>query len=892
MSIDPGTRIGVYEIAEAIGAGGMGEVYRATDKTLKRDVAIKVLPKYFAEDEDRIARFRREAELLASLNHPNIAQIYGLEETDGTTAIVMELVDGPTLADRIQDGPLPPDEALAIALQITGALEAAHALSIVHRDLKPANIKIKTDGTIRVLDFGIAKGVDPQAVSSGSPVMTTPAVTQTGMILGTAAYMSPEQARGKFVDERTDIWAFGCLLYEMLTGQPAFGGEDVMLTLARVLDRETDMNSLPGTISRAVRHTIKLCLAKDPARRIADIRDVRLALEGRFETEMPADVPQAAKKTPAWRRALLPVAALAVGGAIGAVVVASLTVDQPKFLTQFAIDVEQRTGSNPIAISPDGQRIVYAANDQLYVRRLDQTGNTAIPGTEGGQYPFFSPDGDTVAFFTNNELKTVGFAGEIPTVIAAIDQARGLVGTWGDNGQIYFGKSGSYPMFRVSAFGGTPEVFAELGDYSDFDYPQLLPGGEWLMFSASKTNGNFNDADIVVQNLATGEREIVHEGGHYARYLDTGHLVFVHDGILNAALFDLDTRSIEPPIVPVVQEVAAESGGGLAGYAIAANGTLVYASGSATGGASLIAHVDDDGNATPLTTELHNHGSIRLSPDSTRLAAEITDEGTGNIHIWIVDLDADDGEQLTFDGTINRSPVWTPDGEEIVYWSDRDGGALWIQSADGSDEPRKLFDGTDQLVPTDFIDDSTLLYTEASDATQLDILTVDIDSDDPPIPFLATEFSESEAKVGPTGEWIVYQSNEAGVQRLFVRPWPPTGGGQKAVSEDFGVIPIWSGGGDAIYFIDNGQMMTASVRYTPTTITISREQQRYDFNTYFVRFATTAGSRPFDYMEHDGVPGIVALQPSAGDATEALLEARLNIVLNWLEYLKERVPVE
>jgi serine/threonine protein kinase len=310
MALEPGARFDVYEVAESIGAGGMGEVYRAKDLDLKRDVAIKILPESFASDADRLTRFQREAEILATLNHPNIAQVYGFEKFDGQTAIVMELVDGPTLADRIEEGPIPPDEAMGIALQVVAALEAAHQKGIVHRDLKPANVKVGEDGTVKVLDFGISKPIDPSAISGGSPVAATPAVTQTGVILGTAAYMSPEQARGKLVDQRTDVWAFGCLLFEMLTGQPAFGGEDMMLTLARVLANDTDLGSIPGTISPAVRHTIGLCLEKDPKKRIHHIGDVRLALEGTFETELPRSS-QAVAKRSVWRRAL-PIAAAVV----------------------------------------------------------------------------------------------------------------------------------------------------------------------------------------------------------------------------------------------------------------------------------------------------------------------------------------------------------------------------------------------------------------------------------------------------------------------------------------------------------------------------------------------------------------------------------------------------
>ena len=900
VTLAGGTRLGAYEIVEQIGSGGMGEVYRATDTSLKRDVAIKVLPPFFAEDQDRLARFRREAELLASLNHPNIAHIYGLEESEGATAIVMELVEGPTLADRITEGPLLPDEALAIARQITGALEAAHALSIVHRDLKPANIKLKSDGTVKVLDFGIAKGIDPQAVSGGSPVMTTPAVTQTGMILGTAAYMSPEQARGKFVDERTDIWAFGCLLYEMLTGQPAFGGEDVMLTLARVLDRETDMSSIPGTISRAVRHTIRLCLEKDPAKRIADIRDVRLALEGRFESELPAGMAQAAVRSPLWRRTLGPIMILFVGVAIG-VVVSTRLVDEPSGdVTRFSFDTEAPIGNgdngDPIAISPNGQLVVYHKNNQLYLRRLDQRQSTPIPGTENGHDVFFSPDGRQVAFFTDDELKAVGFSGEQPTVLAAIKPATGLVGTWDERDRILFGQGGSYPIYEVPAVGGTPEVLAELGDYADLDYPQVLPGGEWVLFSAAKMNGNWSEANIVVQNIATGDREVVHEGGHFARYVDTGHLVFVREGVLYAVVFDLATRQIVPPIVPLEQDVSYNEGSGQASYAIAQNGTLVYAPGTAAGGDSVLVAAALDGTAHTLTTEPHAYGSLRVSPDATRVAAEITDPGSGDIHIWIVDLAADDEEQLTFDGAVNRNPVWTPDGESIIYASDRDGvNAVWMKSADGTGEPLRLFETGDSLVvPEDMLDDSTLLYDAIGARGDTDLITYEIENGDEPVPFLASKANELYGRVSPNGRWIAYMSDESGEPRIYVRPYPATGGGQRAVSSNSGFLPVWSASGDQIYYLGQGGMMAAAVQTTPTSISVERAVEIFDFSGRFLGALGGSRSRPFDYLEGEAMSGIVVLQSPVDDAAEANAGdvPRLNVVLNWFEELRERVPVK
>ncbi|MGD8324603.1 MAG: protein kinase, partial [Gammaproteobacteria bacterium] len=529
MSLAPGTRFGAYEIGDAIGAGGMGEVYRATDTNLKRDVAVKVLPATFAEDADRVARFKREAEVLASLNHANIAQIYGLEKADGQTVIVMELVEGPTLANRIAQGPIPADEALGIAQQVADALEAAHGAQVVHRDLKPENIKLKPGGTIKVLDFGIAKSLDAQAVSGGrSPVMTTPAVTETGVILGTAAYMSPEQARGHPVDQRTDIWAFGCLLFEMLTGQPAFGGEDVMLTLARVLDRETDLSSIPGTISRAVRHTIKLCLEKNPRKRIADIRDVRLALEGAFEPES-ADVRQSESAAPAGRSYVPLIAAAVAGAALTWLLSAGFEATPPREVRRsiHVVPADQplnNPGPPLIAISPDGSRIAYGADGALYLRRLSELEARQVPGTAGEEpiTPVFSPDGEWLLYgaFTSGELKRISTDGGTPITILPQWTQGGW--RWDSDDMIRYGDS-ACQIRQLAPAGGTPELIVEEEGFTCFE-PMLLPGGDKLLFER-RPDAAPEQPEIAIRSLIDDETTVLFPGKQ-PQLIEPGYLVY------------------------------------------------------------------------------------------------------------------------------------------------------------------------------------------------------------------------------------------------------------------------------------------------------------------------------------------------------------------------------
>jgi len=707
MAIAAGERFGPYEVVEQIGVGGMGEVYRATDTKLKRDVAVKVLPDSFASDEDRLARFRREAEVLASLNHPNIAQIFGLEDAGGGTVIVMELVDGPTLADRIATGPIPPDEALGIARQIADALEAAHDRQIVHRDLKPQNIKLRPDGTIKVLDFGIAKALDAQAISGGrSPVMTTPAVTETGVILGTAAYMSPEQARGKPVDQRADIWAFGCLLFEMLTGQPAFGGEDVMLTLARVLDRDTDMSSMPGTISPAVRHTIKLCLEKDPRKRISDIRDVRLALAGKFDSEMPFDM-RASTARSGSRRALLAVGIAAVALLAGAAAwfTKPAPASAPEIVTRFDYPLPNGvTLRDPITsvldIAPNGKFFVFNGSDGLYVRAMDDTGARLIPGTGGNVADVVvSPDGRELAYFRADsgpvQLVKIAISGGAPVML--VDSLANPFGmSWESDGTILYGQPDG--IWRVSENGGTPVRIVETEAPEQVYGPQVLPGGDWLLFTLARTSGpnRWNEADIVVQSLASGERRVLRSGGSDARYLPTGHLAYVFENVLFASAFDPATLELDDERVSLIQGVRTADGAGVIGgsgfYALSNNGTLVYVPGAAGAGATRpekrLAWVDRLGNAEPLSVRADDYTMARVSPDGTKIALVVGStlpRSDPAPDIYIFDLETENLTQLTFDPEADDGPVWSRDGRRIFFRSYRQNGsgAVYAIPSDG-----------------------------------------------------------------------------------------------------------------------------------------------------------------------------------------------------------------
>jgi serine/threonine-protein kinase len=768
MALEPGKRVGSYEVVEPIGSGGMGEVWRATDSALKRDVALKVLPQAFVEDRDRLARFRREAEILASLNHPNIATIHGLEQADGQTVIVMELIAGPTLADRLEEGPIPSHEVMGIALQVAAALEAAHEKGIVHRDLKPANVKLRPDGTIKVLDFGISKPIDPMGISGGTAVAATPAVTQTGIILGTAAYMSPEQARGRFVDQRTDIWAFGCLLFEMLTGQPAFAGEDVMAILARVIDRDTDLSSMPGTISPAVRHTIRLCLQKDPRTRIADIRDVRLALEGAFETDI-GSVREARIEAPPWRRAAALLSMLLLGLIVAGSAVWIMRAPEPPQVTKFEHRLPDGvTFGNlldpVIAVSPQGDMIAYAAGNAVWVRSLDDLEARRLDQLEEffPMHLVFAPDAKSLAYWSpaTRRLMRVDVSGGSAVPITTTNGTP-MQPSWAPTGDILFSQVGQ--ILQVPANGGEePRLLTATPGLPN--HPILLPGEKWLLYGL--------DSSIRAYELETGESMELFPG-MLPHYVGSGHLVYFDDGGLLARTFDPETATYGGA-VSVVENVLRVAAGSAPQFALSESGTLVYLEGESAGQAasSALAIADTSGNIELLNLPERAYQGVSVSPDGLRIALSIADANDDS-EIFIYDLSGQSEiRQLTNSGGIHDFPSWK-DARTVLFSSNRDGNRrIYEQSIEGGSAtplttPRA--EGDEHNLPV-ISPDGKLVFTSSVPVATIMIKAFDGE----PEPLINHGTVQAAGSFSPDGAAIAYVAiTNSTSPRVYVARYPP-----------------------------------------------------------------------------------------------------------------------
>jgi serine/threonine-protein kinase len=720
MTMTPGTKLGPYVVTTPLGAGGMGEVWRARDTRLHRDVAVKILPDAFAHDADRLARFEREARTLASLNHPNIAQVYGLEESRGdrpaaplVQAIVMELVEGPTLADRIAQGPIPLDDALPIAKQIADALESAHEEGIVHRDLKPANVKLRPDGTVKVLDFGLAKAVAAPGADvdvSQSPTLTV-AATQQGIVLGTAAYMSPEQAKGRATDRRTDIWAFGCLLYEMLTGRAAFEGEDVSEILASVISGGVDLDSLPARIHPRLRRLLARCLEKNPKRRFRDIGDVLFELDELIAGAGDADVRLPAATTGLRARWLVSgvaagvLAAAVLGAAAGWLV----RPEGPPPVNRIVETLPEghrlaAEGQGSVAVSPDGRAFVYATTDGLYLRRLTPRDPVLIRGTEGiSRAPVFSPDGAWIGYFDgrDRQLKRVPIGGGLPYLLAAVDPGIFRGWSWGSDGTIVM--SLTEGIFSLPEYGGTPSLIVAAEGGEEFDHPRLLPGGEWVLFSVTSATGpgRWDQAEVVVASLVTSERKVLIRGGSDARYVPTGHLVYAQEFTLFAVPFDLGSMELPEGVspVPVVAGVQRPPSlidqSGTAHYDLSPEGTLVHVRGD---GAAITARTlglaDRAGQVERLPLRPLAYFNPRISVDGQVAVEAVGDDGTSAV--WVLAPDTDSASRrLTLAGNSGR-PVWTPDGKWVTFTSNRDGAwSIWRRRADGSGDAERLTTAAD-----------------------------------------------------------------------------------------------------------------------------------------------------------------------------------------------------
>ena len=923
MSLAAGTRIGSFEIVGSLGTGGMGEVYRARDTVLNRDVAVKVLPAPLALDPDRMARLRREAQLLASLNHPNIAHIHGLEQAGETLALVMELVDGPTLADRIADGAMPLSEVLPIARQIADALIAAHEQGIIHRDLKPANIKVKVDGAVKVLDFGLAKSVGADGVDAtshasyvtASPTITSPAMTQAGVILGTAAYMSPEQAKGRPADKRSDVWAFGCIVYEMLAGKRAFEGDDVGDTLAAVIRGEPDWTALPSDLPRPLRAFIQGCLEKDRARRIGHISTARFVLDERTIETTPVALPPDARPRPsAWRR-LVPLMATVV--LVAAATSAAWWWQRPsvpsQIVTRFSFPLLEGldfgdSGLRVLAISRDGTQIAYLANRRLFLRSIAAMEPRPISGSEVSNQPIvagvvFSPDGRSIAFWTgtgldSGTLKKIAVTGGTPVVLGETGFPMGL--TWDASGILY-GRAGG--VMRMAENGGQPELLVPVKDGLPW-LPQMMPGGKEVLFTlvAGDAFGGgiepWDNGRIVVQSLQTGDRTTLPQKGRDASYVPPGHIVYASGGGLFAVPFDASRRQVTGGAVPVVDEIRGPNLGattlGTAYYGVSDTGTLVFVRGASRPAvAQDLAFVDRKGTVEALHLRPSEFRYPRVDPDGMRVAVEVGDVRSANI--WIYDLTGRvSPRQLTFGGH-NRFPVWSGDGQRVLFQSDREGDlAIFSQRADGSSMPERLTrpDKGSAHVPRSWSNDgrtvlfNSVLSTKEAGALRTSLFALSLpDGKVEPFGDVPSSARPIHAAFSPNGRWVVYDLGETlFMPSVYVQPFPPTGA-KYLVSP--GAAPAWSHDGRQLFVggRQSGALGVQTVITTqPFTLGNPEEQPRPGFITSATDFA-----RMYDVMPDGRIIGVVAAADTAPTSRNA---PEIHVVVNWTEELKRLAPAK
>jgi serine/threonine-protein kinase len=930
MALDPGTRVGPYDIISALGAGGMGEVYRARDTKLNREVALKILPDTFTHDPDRVARFKREAQVLASLNHPHIAQIYGLEEQEernGQAAvafIAMELADGEDLAQRIARGPIGVDDALPIARQIADALEAAHEQGIVHRDLKPANIKVRADGTVKVLDFGLAKALEPATAATAtgtmSPTITTPAMTQAGVILGTAAYMSPEQAKGRVVDKRTDIWAFGCVLYEMLTGRRPFEGEDVSDTLAAVLRGDPNWSTLPSATPPQIRTLLRRCLQKDPKKRLPHIGIARLEIDedaSHISTRGAEPEPAAT-----WRR-LVPYAIAAMVASLLTLAAVwrptgaanpRLTLTERLTITLPPTAAAQPTFGGP-AVSADGTRIVYVGSTPdggraLYLRLLDQLEPRPLPGTENAGDPFFSPDGESVAFFTgtpgspNQTLKTVAVRGGAAVTIATMP-GLSVGGSWGTDGEIRVastpgpvgGPGQFHSVYVVPGSGGSARPIPALTATKDRSYgwPDVLPDGRHMLVSV-RTGQTYSESHIDVTSLDGKSVRTVVENGYHARYVSSGHIVYMFARDLLAVPFDLSQLKTTGPPVMIAEKIGLTGSfaRGQEPFDVSQTGMLVYGDFAAAGNLlrRAMVWVDRKGSEEPIGAPYRAYAYPRISPDGSRVAIDLRDEG---YDIWIWDFNRRSLSRITSDPAQDTYPVWMPDGR-LAFTSQRASGGgfnVFIQNADGTGDPEQLTEGSLVRTSNSITPDGTQLIVrdQSEGADDLVALSLKDRSTSPnPRPMTAlvrTKFNERNGEVSPDGRWLAYQSDESGREEIYVRPFPNTDAARWTISSDGGSRPVWARNGRELFYVAGQtplpvRMMRVAID-TTKGFSATVPQQLFE-GRYYVDRGPTVRGRTYD-IAPDGQRFLMIKDASAGESAPSPVSPPLVIVLNWPELL-------
>ena len=888
-----------YEITAEIGKGGMGEVYQAKDTKLGRDVAIKVLPEEFALDTDRVARFQREAKLLASLNHPNIAAIYGLEESEGTHFLVMELIEGDTLSDRIKTGPIPVEEALKLALQMAEALEAAHEKGVIHRDLKPANIKVTPEGKVKILDFGLAKAYagDQENLSPMDSPTISAAATQQGVILGTAAYMSPEQAKGIPVNTRADIWAFGVVLFEMLTGRQSFTGETASETLASVMKSEPEWDWLPPNLHSRIRLLLERCLEKQPKNRYSGISDARVDIQkalidpsGVITKLIPiAESQKNSRQTLLWAS----IAVILI--IIAATVIWNIRTPEPPKVMRFSYELpenQQFTSNIQLAVSPDGSQFVYSTTDGLYLRSVDALDARLVSGTDqNSMQAVFSPDGKWIGYWSSNDrkLKKIAINGGVPVVLC--DTGAFVAGlSWNpDNTIVYSDLMTDGGIKRVSTDGGTPESLikakvANMGTEGIPVNPQMLPDGKTILFTNMFSPTDRSRNQIIIQSLESGERKTL-VGGFAAMYLSTGHLVYgqVNDNITSivAVPFDLDTLEVKGGPVPLLE--------GVGGRAFSVSGTLVYVPGtSGIGLASLrtLVWVGREGKEEQIETEPSMYRFPKVSPDGTKVA--LTVSRSGNQDIWIWDLLRETQTRLTFHENNDLQAIWSPDSKWIVFWSDRDGGGVYQKSADGTGKAELVISSPEtSLFPSSWLAEGDRLVFGTQSGNSWDIAMLSMSGDKNLQHLLQEETSEIEPVISPDGKWMAYASNESGRLDIYVRPFPDMDAGKWQVSTNGGVSPLWSPDGNELFYIVEGSFMVVSLEKEPA---FQPGKPDVLFNGMYISGA--GEGIPWDIDPNGKRFLMMKRAGAASDESTTEAPRKINIVLNWVEELKQRVPVE
>ncbi|MEO8097383.1 MAG: protein kinase [Acidobacteriota bacterium] len=909
MPLKLGTRIGLYEITGPLGKGGMGEVYRAKDTKLDREIAVKVLPNSLARDHDRLARFEREAKVLASLNHPNIATIYSLEESPEGQAIAMELVDGTTL-----QSPQPLDTALNYAKQIAEALEAAHDKGITHRDLKPANIMITPGGLVKVLDFGLAAVARPDAGQGADSPTLTLGMTEAGMIMGTAAYMAPEQATGSPVDKRADIWSFGVVLWQMLTGKHLFSGDTTAHILAHVITKSIDFAALPDTTPAPIRELLKRCLDRDVRTRLQVISEARITIQ-----KYLAD-PKSATDAPAQTAGLphqthkLPWALAGVLGivALGAVVwamrapsasgttrlgSASLIMDLTPVET-LGLPGQNASGRTLFAISPDGSTVIFVGavdgKSMLYRRPIAEAAATAIAGTEGAEYPFFSPDGLWVGFAaqarpTERKLRKVALSGGPPIDLCALN-GRPWGASWGSAGVIVFGDSGS--LRTVSDSGGTPATLVERSQ-SALISPAMLPDGQTVLFTVQPSSYNWEEAHVDSIHIATKQRKTLLTNAMDARYSPTGHLVFMRNAALLAVAFDAAQVEVSGSPIPllagILQAVNAGNSAnetGMGQFSLSGSGTLLYASGGIypTPVSSLV-RVDRTGKETKLADVKGSLYGLRVSPDGSRVVAYKTNDGSRAVDLWSYELPSGSATRLTSTGE-SLFPLFSPDGKSITYYLDRKNPGIYSLPTDGGSTPNLIAaQGKDERVmwPASWSPDGKWLAYLQSVGNVRQLFVRPMQPPGEAKAFAASTFNVQDAGFSPDGRWIAYRSNESGADEVYVQAFPGPGA-KHPISLRGGTNPAWSRNGRELFYL---QSVPASNTRTVNAVEISSQDgSRVGAPRVLFEgpYQSSTPLRSYD-MTSDGQ----FIMMRVGEEPDQKV-TKLNVVLGWAEELKRRVP--